>query len=128
MKDINSIVLTRHELNIMNALWDLGGATVQSVHESVHPGNTRSYFSIMTMMRTLEKKGIVRHTKRGRAYFYSPVLTRRQAVSNQIRNLLDSYFNGNPDDLVQWLREYHSSLEASSKTVSGGNSPGPRRP
>jgi len=104
-KDLNSIILTRQELNVMKAIWKLGGATAKSIHSRISPGTINSYFSIMTVLRTLEKKGIVVHSKQGKAYFYSPIISRKQAIRNHVRKVLDSYFEGDSLRLLTWLSE-----------------------
>jgi predicted transcriptional regulator len=107
MKKLDSILLTHQELRVMKVLWSLGGATGRSVYEALSPENDiNSYFSILTTLRMLRKKGILKHTKRGKSYFFEPRLTHRQAVRNQIRDLLYKYFDESPEKLVAWLDEH----------------------
>jgi predicted transcriptional regulator len=56
-------------------------------------------------MGILETKGALMHTKAGRAFIYKPVLSRQQAAQNQIHDVLDRFFDGNPQKLIENIQE-----------------------
>ena len=56
----------------MEVLWVKGSCTVQQVLEWLT--TALAYNSVLTTIRTLEKKGLVKHVKDGRAHVYEPLL------------------------------------------------------
>jgi BlaI family penicillinase repressor len=100
-KDLNSYILTREEFRIMKIVWERGGATVRDVCDAISRNKDTAYTTVLTFMQILEQKGALVRCKAGRAYFYSPVLSRRQATRNQIHDLLQRFFDGSPDRLIE---------------------------
>jgi BlaI family transcriptional regulator, penicillinase repressor len=99
-KDINSIILTRQELQIMKVIWSLGTATVKDVCDSMSRTKAVAYTTILTLMGILEEKGALTHTRSGRAFLFRPLLSRRQATRNQMRDVIARFFDGNPERLM----------------------------
>jgi len=104
-KELDSIILTRQELQIMKAVWDKGSATVKEVWEAISQKKATAYTTILTLMGILEEKGALVHTRAGRAYIYKPLLTRRQATRNQVRDVLMRFFDGSPEKLLEHVLE-----------------------
>ena len=96
--------LTDAELRVMNAVWDLGQATVAAVHAQLADEGL-AYSTVLTTMRILEEKGWLTHTKEGRAFVYEPVTARDVAGRNAIRDLLGKFFSNRADLLVANLLE-----------------------
>ncbi len=104
-KDLNTILLTRQELQIMKVVWDRGAATVRQVCETLAQKKNTAYTTILTLMGILEEKGILVHSKSGRAYVYRPVLSRRQAMQNHVRDLIERLYDGNAVKLIEDVLE-----------------------
>lgn len=96
---------TRAELRILQALWDLGPATVDEVIH--HPGfsSPPNYKTTQTILRIMEEKGLARHTSRGRVFVFEPRVTREQVGRLSVRTLLDQNFGGSPAKLLVNLLE-----------------------
>ena len=94
--------LTPLELQIMNVLWDLGPANVQTVQEKLAESQL-AYTTVQTMLNVLHRKGKVRRTLRGRAFDSAPLLTRDKAASNAIGDMVDRLFGGSVDGLLMSL-------------------------
>jgi predicted transcriptional regulator len=92
--------LTEAELRLMNVLWEKGQATVGEVAEALTGDPPLAYSSVLTILRILESKGYLRHTKEGRAFIYEPAINREEASSGAIRQLLAKFFNNSPELLV----------------------------
>ena len=60
-----SLVLTDHELRLMEVLWRRGRASVADVVESLAPPPL-AYSTVLTTLRTLEQKGYIDHEEDGR--------------------------------------------------------------
>lgn len=104
-KDLDRIILTRQELQIMKIIWEMGAASVKDVYSVLSKRKNTAYTTILTIMGILESKGVLTHTKSGRAFIYRPLLTRQQATRNQVSDVLERFFDGNPQKLIDNVRE-----------------------
>lgn len=100
-KDLDSIILTRQELQIMKVVWERGAATVKEVCDAMSQRKVTAYTTILTLMGILEEKGALVHTRSGRAYVYKPLLSREQATRNQVHDVLTRFFDGNPEKFIE---------------------------
>jgi predicted transcriptional regulator len=94
-------VLSRRERQIMDILFRRGRATAAEVMEDL-PG-TSSYSTVRTQLRVLEEKGHVRHAADGPRYVYLPVLARRAARKSALRHLVNTFFDGSAEKVVEAL-------------------------
>ena len=108
-KDLNSMLLTRQELQIMRVVWERSEATVRDVCEVISRKKKTAYTTILTLMGILEAKGALTHVRSGRAYVYRPILSRDQATSNQVNDVIERFFDGDADRLVDHVRESGSA-------------------
>lgn len=97
-----SLILTDHELRLMEVLWRRGRATVADVVEAL-PGSPLAYSTVLTTLRTLEQKGYIVHEEDGRAYVYHTVVARDDAAKSATRHLLDRFFGSSPGALAVTL-------------------------
>jgi predicted transcriptional regulator len=100
-KDLDSIILTRQELQIMKVVWDRGAATVKEVCDVISQKKATAYTTVLTLMGILEDKGALTHVRAGRAYIYKPLLSRRQATRNQIHDVVVRFFDGRADKMIE---------------------------
>lgn len=92
--------LTEGELRLMHVLWKKGPATVGDVVVSLPADPPLAYTTVLTTLRILETKGYLRHTKKGRAFVYEPVVEREEASRNALRHLVNRFFGGSREQLV----------------------------
>src|SRR5262249_35775593 len=104
-KELNSMLLTRQELQIMRIVWERGEATVREVCEVISRKKKTAYTTILTLMGILVTKGAFTHVLSDRAYVYTPLLSRDQATSNQVNDLIERFFDGEAKRLVNYVRE-----------------------
>ncbi len=104
-RDLDSIILTRQELQIMKVVWEMGAATVKEVCDVMSQVRAVAYTTILTLMGILEEKGALVHTRSGRAFLYSPLLSRQQATRNQVRDVVSRFFDGSPEKLIEDILE-----------------------
>lgn len=108
-KDLDSIILTRQELELMKAVWDRGAATVREVCDVISQRRAIAYTTVLTLMGILEDKGALTHVKAGRAYIYRPLLSRHQATRNQIHDVAVRFFDGRPEKMIESVLENEMS-------------------
>jgi len=100
-RKVTEVRLTPRELDIMAVLWRHGSGTVNEVWEALE--DDLAYSTVLTMLRTLETKGHVRHEAEGKAYRFYPV-TRREAVGGgALERVLDKVYLGSRELLVTRL-------------------------
>lgn len=97
-----SLILTDHELRLMEVLWKRDRATVADVVESLAPPPL-AYSTVLTTLRTLEQKGYIAHEEDGRTYVYHPVVARDEAAKSAMHHLLDRFFGKSPGALAVTL-------------------------
>ena len=95
------VVFTDRELDVMQVLWDRESATVAEVQGAL--ADELAYTTVLTMLRTLEEKGHVRHEEEGRAYRYHPLVDRESAGASAVRRLVGRLFAGSPEALLTHL-------------------------
>jgi BlaI family transcriptional regulator, penicillinase repressor len=97
--------LTRLELQIMDALWTLGPASVRETQETLPAAGRPAYTTVQTIVSRLEAKKAVRRVKKvGNAYIFEPQITRSTAQRRLIDELL-SFFGGRTQPVVVHLIE-----------------------
>ena len=108
----SDVKLTRFELEVMGALWELGSASVRELQERLPEGKRPAYTTVQTIVYRLEEKGAVRRVKKvGNAHVFEPVVTRRATVRRLFDELL-GFFGGSPRTLMAQLVEAgHLTLE-----------------
>ena len=99
----NPFDLPTLELECMKALWALGEATVRDIRTALTPTRPRAYTTIMTIMDRLARKGVVLRHKVGRAYVYTPNLSAQEARTRAVHQLVDNFFGGSAEALVEQL-------------------------
>lgn len=98
-----SATLTEGELKVMEVLWELQVASVREVTDALSGQQPVAYSTALTMLRILKEKAYVDYRQEGRAFFYYPLVSRRQARSDALRHLIAKFFNGSPEALAQNL-------------------------
>lgn len=96
-----SSILTDREVDLMNVLWQYGPSTVAEIHQRLQ--DELAYTTVLSLMRTLESKGLVRRTKESRAHRYSPALDRERATGAAVRSLAGKFFRGSRELLLLHL-------------------------
>ena len=91
--------LTHGEMRVMNVLWTAGKATVAHVHRALAKQKL-AYTTVLTTIQVLEKKGFVGHETVGRAYVYSPLVSRAEMRRIALKNFLSTWFEASPNLLV----------------------------
>ena len=103
-KNLN-VKLTKFELEIMEAVWSLGAASVREIQEKLPERKRPAYTTVQTIIYRLEEKGAVRRVKKiGNAHIFEAVVTRKAAHRRLIEDLLH-VFGGSPRLLMAQLVE-----------------------
>jgi predicted transcriptional regulator len=93
--------LSRRERQIMEILYRRGKASASEVMEAME--DAPGYSAVRAMLRVLEEKGRVRHQAEGLKYVYMPTVPREKAKRTAVKHVLDTFFNGSPEQIVAAL-------------------------
>ncbi len=100
-----NVRLTPFELEVMEALWKQGRASVRELLEQLPEHKRVAYTTVQTIVRRLEEKGAVRQTRKiGNAYIFEPLITQNAAYRRLINDFLD-LFGGSTRPLMAHLAE-----------------------
>jgi len=103
MKPAEIRLLTQVELELMNMVWAQNEATVHSVIEALPKDRPMAYTSVSTILRILEKKGILASRKHGRGHAYFPLISKQQYEATSVRHLVANVFSNTPSAMVRTL-------------------------
>ena len=95
--------LTPLETEIMNVLWEISPATVQTVQQRLR--RELAYTTVQTMLNVLVRKKKARRTLKERAYYYRPAVKHDQVAGSAVKDLIDRLFGGSAESLVMSLVE-----------------------
>jgi predicted transcriptional regulator len=92
---------TGRELEILKVLWEHGPSSVRTVYRRLAQAQEEdlAYNTVQTLLRIMEKKGLVTHQVEGRTFIYTPHYSRDQSAAG----FLDRVFDGAAGELVQSL-------------------------
>ncbi|MCX5683706.1 MAG: BlaI/MecI/CopY family transcriptional regulator [Planctomycetota bacterium] len=93
--------LSRRERQIMDAVYRRGQASAAEVLKDLP--DPPSYSAVRALLRILEEKGHLRHTKDGPRYVFLPVRPRDDAARTALKGVLKTFFDGSPEKAVAAL-------------------------
>ena len=82
------------ELQALSFLYSVGPSTVAVILENIPDGKDRAYTTILSVMQSLERKGLVKPTRKGRSYIYKPTKSQASIVSLYVKDFLLNAFGG----------------------------------
>lgn len=95
------ISFTERELDVMAVLWARGSGTVAEVRDALVDDFART--TVLTVLRTLEEKGYVKHVAEGKAHRYVPTVEPDVAGKSALSRILDTMFAGSHELLLAQL-------------------------
>ncbi len=88
---------------VIEAVWELGEASVHQIRERLGRKKKLAYTTVLTTMQKLEKAGWLRHRSEGKVYIYAPTRTREEAGANSVRKFMERMFDGDALLMFQHL-------------------------
>jgi predicted transcriptional regulator len=90
--------LGARERQILDTIYRLGEASVAEVLADLP--DPPSYSAVRTMIRMLERKGLLRHRQVGIKYVYRASRSRRSAAQSALSHVMETFFGGSATDAV----------------------------
>lgn len=94
---------TPAELEILQVLWLLSEAKVQTVNDKLSEIKPVGYTTTLKTMQIMEQKGLLGRTKDGKSHIYFPLIAQADTQSSMLDRLLQSAFGGSKSQLVMQL-------------------------
>lgn len=92
---------------VLDVVYRLGEGSAADVQRKLK--DDVSYSAVRSVLRALEEKGLVRHRARDLRYVYSPAVPRRRASRAELQRVLRTYFDDDPEALLEALLDLSSS-------------------
>ena len=94
--------LTRAELEIMQILWKKECAFVNEIREEM-PEPKPAYNTVSTIVRILEKKGVVAHEAFGKSHRYYPLVSKEEYTQSYMQNVVGNFFDNSFTRMFSFL-------------------------
>jgi len=99
--------LGARERQILDAIYVLGEASVAEALARL--SDPPSYSTVRTMIRALERKGLLRHRALGTKYVYYPTRSRESASRSALAHVMQTFFGGSATDAVAAILDVSAS-------------------
>jgi BlaI family penicillinase repressor len=97
--------LSRLELQIMEALWSRGAASIREIQEAFPERRRPAYTTIQTTVYRMERKRVLRRVRKiSNAHIFEPMISRQAAQGRLIDDLL-ALFGGRTQPVMAHLIE-----------------------
>ena len=120
--------LSRRERQVMEVVYRASSASVEDIRASMP--QPASYSAVRVIVNVLERKGHLKHTRRGKKYIYRPSAPRASAVKGALRHLLRTYFSDSLPKAVAAMVQLHAkdlTAEDIGSSFELSKNPGRRR-
>ena len=104
MRQKKNSELTRAELEVMQILWPLEKAFVNEILDEMTEPKP-AYNTVSTIVRILEKKGVVGHEAFGKSHRYYPLIGREEYKQTVMRNVVGNFFNNSVSQMFSFLAD-----------------------
>ncbi len=109
--------LTKAEEQVMHILWELQEAFVKDIVDKF-PDPKPAYNTVSTIIRILEKKGVVSYHAFGRTHRYYPLISKEAYLKNTTESLVDRFFDGSARNLLSFfVKEKDISIKELEKII-----------
>src|SRR3954464_5991865 len=92
---MSDVTPTGRELEALKVLWRRGRATVREIYQELKPRESElAYTTALSLLQTMEQKGLVGHESAGKAYSYFARVRRDSVCRKLAGGFLDQVFDG----------------------------------
>jgi predicted transcriptional regulator len=104
---------TTRELEALKYLWKHGRATVRTLYQALKPpGEELAYTTVLSLLQTMEQKGLVGRESAGKAHLYFARVPREKTCRQLAGSFLDRVFDGAMNEyVVRALESRPASIE-----------------
>lgn len=110
--------LTKAELEIMQILWRREKAFVNEVLDDM-PEPKPAYNTVSTIIRILEKKGVVGHKAFGKSHRYHPLIGKEEYTQHFMSNVMNNFFDNSFTQMFSFFTAKESLSAQEIEEVMG---------
>src|SRR5262245_3442337 len=97
------LAMTERQFAVLRVLWEHGPLTVRGLMEHLPRGDRQPYTTVLGLLQSMEKAGLVDHDKEGLTHRYRAKVSRREATRNLLSDFLARFFHGSAEQLIVGL-------------------------
>ena len=103
------------ELEVLDVIWEMEQATSREIFEKMRERKRLGQSTVLTVLRRLSDRGILRRQAGGDVYVYSPAMEREELGGRLIDDVVNRIYGGAVDPVISYLmlRREAQSAEAS---------------
>ena len=105
------------QFKIMRVLWKLGEANARQISDELAGDSTMAHSTVQTLLRQLESKGAIAHTKVDRTFIFRPLIKESEVSRSAAQELLSKVFGGSVSGLVAHLLDSEEISEEELKQL-----------
>lgn len=102
--------LSARARQVLDEVYRMGEVSAADIRREVP--DVPSYSAVRSILRSLEKKGLIQHHEKGLRYVYVPTTPKEEASRSARAKLLDTFFDGSPEYALQTLMEVSRERQA----------------
>lgn len=112
-----TIAITERQFAVLRVLWEHGALTVRELMEHLPRGDRQPYTTVLGLVQTMEKAGLLAHDKEGLTHRYRPTVSRRDATGSLLSDILARFFHGSAEQLVLGLVDSEQLAPEDLRTI-----------
>lgn len=110
-KPIRMPTIGKRELELLDVLWQVlpKAKSAIEIQEQIAATHFDGDISVNTVQSTLErlvKKGLLERSKKGRAYYYCAIVTKKEMICSLIRDIASDMSSGDTQLMVSGFMEF----------------------
>ncbi|HTU90751.1 MAG TPA: BlaI/MecI/CopY family transcriptional regulator [Gemmataceae bacterium] len=122
-----TLAMTDRQFAILQLLWEYGPLTVRQLLEHLPGGERQPYTTVLGMLQTMEKAGLVAHEAEGTTYRYQAAVSRQAALGTLLRDFMARFFRGSAEELVLGLVDADALTAADLRDIEARLKPPARQ-
>ena len=95
--------ISEAEYEIMKILWEEYALSTNEICERAQKNRSWNQKTIHTLLSRLNNKQVISYEKRGRMYYYFPVISQNKYLEQENRHFLDRFYNGKAAPMLSAL-------------------------
>lgn len=100
-------MLGKLEAQVMEAVWQADKpVSVEEVrHALAEAGKSAAYTTVMTTLSRLYSKGLLERSQKGKAYYYTPRISRKELTSSVTKQVIDGLLTAFAEPAIAYFVE-----------------------
>lgn len=91
------------EMEVLDVIWQMGQATSREVFEKMRERKRLGQSTVLTVLRRLSDRGILKRRMGADVYMYSPVMEREELGGRMIDDVVNRIYGGSVERVISYL-------------------------